>query len=564
MNLLEQIREAAASIAEMSAEQLKAFTDLINKAWSEYEKAEATPEIADVINELVDYSEKALARQSEIEAAIQKAEADKERARQVIGKLNGEADGAPEGGTGEAATGEAEGAPEGETEGVPVGIAASGKVPTAASLRSTRGRTVLRQIAPDAVRPSLVAAGNVGGKSNREPFESREDLAVTIAETLRGLPRDAANGRVLVASARWLDQYDESRRLRAGEQVSNELKMDAVVSLPALAASGGIPLPVNVDYSLDAWTNADRPIRDFLVPFGADHGGLTFRQPGSVGDLSGANTVWTEATDANPGASVKAVYTVPVPATVTEYVDAVSTRLQFGNMMGQFDPALIANQTELSLAAAARTAELNLQNRLAARATAITSAQVLGASRDMLTTIRQIASAFRWTNRIDPGVRLAIMLPEFVKDMIRNDRAMELAHDGSSPDPLAIPDQWIEDAIALSGVRVCWFSDGLPANTTTLPNYAAQTFAAFAGDGGVPAWPANIVWYVFVDGSVQFLDGGRLDLGVVRDATLDAKNDYETFVETFEGIAFRGFNLGALQVVSTLLVNGESSATKTV
>jgi len=29
-----------------------------------------------------------------------------------------------------------------------------------------------------------------------------------------------------------------------------------------------------------------------------------------------------------------------------------------------------------------------------------------------------------------------------------------------------------------------------------------------------------------VTGTFQFLDGGRLDLGVVRDSTLDATNDY--------------------------------------
>ncbi len=33
---------------------------------------------------------------------------------------------------------------------------------------------------------------------------------------------------------------------------------------------------------------------------------------------------------------------------------------------------------------------------------------------------------------------------------------------------------------------------------------------------------------------------------------LDATNDYETFVETFEGVAFRGFPGSALQVISTI------------
>ncbi len=489
MDVMQQIRESAPRIPEMSADELKSFTDLINQAWSDYEKVDATPEVADIINELVDYSEKALARQAENEAAIEKAEADKERARSVISKLNGEApDGGDDGGD---ADGDSDGEPAPTAdEGTLAPIAASA-APTAAQIRAARGSRPFRLVAQDAVRPALVAAGNLPGKAMRESFESREDLAKVISATLRRLPREAANGNTLIASADWLDSYSEERRLRLGEMATNEAKMDAVVSLPALAASGGIPLPVNVDYSLDAWTNANRPIRDFLVPFGADHGGLTFRQPGTVGDLSGANTVWTEATDANPGAAVKAVYTVAVPTAETEYVDAISTRMQFGNMMGQFDPALIANNTELALAAAARTAELNLQSRIAAKCTAITSAQVLGASRDMLTTIRQIAASFRWTNRLDETVRLAVMLPSFVKDMIRNDRAMELAHDGSSPDPMAIPDAWIEDALALSGLRVCWFTDGLPANTTVLPYYANQNFAAFAQNTAVPAWPSS-------------------------------------------------------------------------
>jgi hypothetical protein len=66
---------------------------------------------------------------------------------------------------------------------------------------------------------------------------------------------------------------------------------------------------------------------------------------------------------------------------------------------------------------------------------------------------------------------------------------------------------------------------------------------------------------VFLEGSIQYLDAGRLDLGVVRDSTLDATNDYETFVETFEGIANRGFAGSVLQIVMSLCANGQSAAT---
>jgi hypothetical protein len=85
-----------------------------------------------------------------------------------------------------------------------------------------------------------------------------------------------------------------------------------------------------------------------------------------------------------------------------------------------------------------------------------------------------------------------------------------------------------------------------------------------ATPGAAPQWPGQtsngafvLSWLLFVTGAFQFLDGGRLDLGVVRDSVLDSTNDYETFVEPFEGIAFRGNEV--YQVQSTILPNGGSA-----
>jgi hypothetical protein len=68
-------------------------------------------------------------------------------------------------------------------------------------------------------------------------------------------------------------------------------------------------------------------------------------------------------------------------------------------------------------------------------------------------------------------------------------------------------------------------------------------------------------WFVDSKGSVQFLDGGRLDLGIVRDSVLDSTNDAEMFLEPFEGLAFRGFTGAAIQFVSSLCANGGSAGT---
>ncbi len=68
----------------------------------------------------------------------------------------------------------------------------------------------------------------------------------------------------------------------------------------------------------------------------------------------------------------------------------------------------------------------------------------------------------------------------------------------------------------------------------------------------------SFTWYLFAEGSFLFLDGGTLDLGIIRDSTLVGTNDYKMFVETFEGIAFIGVE--ALKITSTISINGVAAA----
>jgi hypothetical protein len=63
---------------------------------------------------------------------------------------------------------------------------------------------------------------------------------------------------------------------------------------------------------------------------------------------------------------------------------------------------------------------------------------------------------------------------------------------------------------------------------------------------------------LFAEGTFLFLDGGTLDIGVIRDSTLVGTNDYKMFVETFEGVAKVGVE--SIKVTSTIAVNGARSA----
>jgi hypothetical protein len=55
-----------------------------------------------------------------------------------------------------------------------------------------------------------------------------------------------------------------------------------------------------------------------------------------------------------------------------------------------------------------------------------------------------------------------------------------------------------------------------------------------------------------------FLDGGTLDLGIIRDSTLVGTNDYKMFIETFENVAKVGIE--SLAVTSTININGAAAA----
>jgi hypothetical protein len=87
-----------------------------------------------------------------------------------------------------------------------------------------------------------------------------------------------------------------------------------------------------------------------------------------------------------------------------------------------------------------------------------------------------------------------------------------------------------------------------------------QIFAA-QSDATLDEFPTSVVWYLFAPGTWLFLDMGRLDLGVVRDSTLNATNDFQTFYETFEGPAKIGVE--SLKVTSTVCINGATGGPTT-
>jgi hypothetical protein len=442
--------------------------------------------------------------------------------------------------------------------------------------------------------PTVIASAGVQHPTGANTFTSDEDLSVAMSDRLDRMKRSHEFGRAPIASVRW--SYPEERQLDDRDARSNTRKIDAVCAIGAprfdrrtgqvkpLAASGGICLPTNVDYSVPTWSTADRPLRDGLPSYEASRGGVMFVTPPDIGTVDlqnvpiglaltavgtgagSATAIWTEATDSDPGGTTKPVWSVACGATVTVLVDAIPTRVKFGNMESRFAPEQVASNTEQAIAAAAREAETNLLVKIADASKQVCPKQFLGASRDILANADLVLAQYRNSHRYDPGASLTAVFPDWAKSLIRSDIARELAHDNAGMvDARAVSDEQIDDWFEIRGINVVWTLDGLPAGTYGTGGQAiTQQFFSLATAGAEPQWPGQaadgafmVVWFLWVEGSIQFLDGGRLDLGVVRDSLLDATNDYETFVETFEGVAMRGNEI--YQVQQMVFNNGASA-----
>ena len=429
------------------------------------------------------------------------------------------------------------------------------------------------------VTASVAGADIAPGQVLTDPMQ----LAEVMSETLRRMQRDAHHfGRShRCATARWT--YPEDRQLD-DSIAGNTAKLDKVCGLTsprfgrksgALVATGGICLPTNVDYSVPTWSTADRPLRDGLPAFQATRGGVQFVTPPDVGvpslqaTASGAGLatgVWTEATDASPAGATKPVWQVACGSPQQVYVNAIPTRVEFGNMQSRFAPEQVAANTEQAIATAAREAELELLTLMYGASKQVLPQKYLGATRDLLASVDLLIAQYRYSHRIPRTASFTAVFPDWARDVIRADMSRELAHDNNAArDVLGISDDLIDVWFSTRGIEVIWTLDGLKSGTygtggSALPNQ----FFPIATAGAEPQWPNQssdgsfvVGWLLYVEGTFQFLDGGRLDLGVVRDSILDATNDYETFVEPFESIAFRGVEV--YQCQSTVLPTGGSA-----
>jgi hypothetical protein len=592
--------QIAAALAELSEDELAA---VIDAAVAEGQAIGAsddpiTAEVLARINALADTREEAEARQT---ALATEAEEQAAAAAAALARLNG----TPEGGDDGDDDGEGGDGQGGDGEGTDgADSAADGQHPetvTAAAPRRTRQSTALPRpgqrsgtpavrdrapagapawTAPSAQVALVAAAGldSIGLTAGGE-LTTTQQLGEAI-NTKRHALRNTHGGdgeQITVVSVR--TTYPEDRYLSENDPDRNTRNITAATSAATLTASAeaarargnlvaaGLCAPITQLYDVPVIGSAARPVRDALTGMGADRGGIKWRQHLSFGDFAGATGVWTidndEAVGTGTPPAPKPCLDVECPGDAEAYVEAITFCMTFSNVTARFDAEATAANVQAAQIAHARYAENRLLAQIAALSTTLTAPVVISATRDLLLALDRLFAAHRNFYRLEDNQAFRCVLPRWVLDALRADLLLGagFASGDEGNYAFAATDALITSWFVARGVNITWHMDGRPATTAGAGEVgmANQFYGAWADNGAVPDFPAQVEALLWVEGEMLHLDGGTLDLGVVRDSTLNQVNRYKQFSETFEGVAHRGVE--AIRLVADLQISGMTAGT---
>lgn len=428
----------------------------------------------------------------------------------------------------------------------------------------------LRQRVPAQARPRprqeenrrrVIAAAGIPTVAAGGEFSNPRDLANALISTWDANRRSSGDG-VQVAVARVETPYEESMRVSSSADAFSTMEAFRHGTnqwLDALTAAGGICAPTVPYYQQAMISQSQRPVYDGLTRFNADRGGINWIAPPTLASITTsavgvqtAGTAIAQVTAAQDLANAtKPHQAIACGAAQSAQVYAVTNILEFGNLQSRTYPELVEAWVGLAEAAWARYAENLLLTGIVNGSTAVTSVQVLGVARDILNYATVAAEAYRSRHRMADGAPLVAMFPRWLIGAIQAD--VWSGFNTGTDEAASVTQARVEAWFASRNIRVIWFQDGVGPG-----NPAAQIFPAQAA-GALLGWPKVCQWYLFHEGAWLILDAGTLDLGIVRDSTLNAANKYQMFFESFENVAFVGIE--SLRIRTTICVNGATAGT---
>ena len=407
---------------------------------------------------------------------------------------------------------------------------------------------------------TITAGGDIPGVTSGQRLVDMDEVVEAMTKKINAMRGVGGDGEyVIVASLRRDDDtIDEDKMLRKADPEGNAAKIRKFLkenfSREALTAAGWCA-PRTPLYDIPGIGSTDTPVADSLPSFGVDRGGIIWTEPPSLAGVI-ASMAPNQFIRWDPNAAAGSISqtgvtgtTATVPPDTKPCIDiacgverhsdliALPLCLCFDLLSSRTNPEFVKASTDLVQVAQAHFKEQWLLAQLfGAPGVVNTPAGIgtpdiaLGIARDWLVQIRLVAAQFRWRNRLSASQQMRVYAPAWLRDAIAADLMLQAPGDNTLSTSYAEVDGYLDDA----NVDPVWYIDDVPVGVGTAATTAGSNFDSYLG------FPSPAEWMVTTPGVFTRLDGGSVDLGVVRTKDDIQKNKFCEFAETFENVAYMG------------------------
>ena len=390
-----------------------------------------------------------------------------------------------------------------------------------------------------------------------EGFAIGSDIADI--EVLSGLFADSINrlrtpgnswegARKTIPLARGGIAYAEDQILSASDVEANFRVFDAasnswIEEQDALVAAGAPCAPLMPSYNFESCYAPQRPVEAGLPVVGAPRGGIRYLNPvplnaESAGAITEKDAAASALLPGDAGYAAKNCTRVTCPTETSVTVGSINWCVTFDNLNFRVFPEQVANMLErvqIEFTKAKEIRYLNRIDQLAPAAIDIAAAQPnpFGAARSLYQDLKQAGHNYRKRNNLDKDQILDVWLPDVVEDVLAVDMTNDFDNGGMASIVGGAGGNLTSALMGKARMNVNFYyydstEAGFPASSH---NEAAAAWNPF---------PTTFRSYIYKPGAIVRLDGGQLDLGVVRDSTLNADNDLQLFAEQWIEVAHVG------------------------
>lgn len=362
----------------------------------------------------------------------------------------------------------------------------------------------------------MVASADIPGFTQGGQIHDMDALVAAMHARARTLPVAHGNGqRVHVAQMQ--RQYTHNLSIDSPvEEIQRVLT--AATDPEVLIAAGGWCAPSEISYDFFNIACIDGLLD--LPTVGINRGGLRWPTSASFGDinaLSGIVWTWNETMDVAAAtgtgqSGTKPCVRVPCPSYNEARLSCDGICVTVGNLTSNAFPELIANHLRLVEAIQAHYTNNRIIQNVVSQSTAVTDggAATQSTTAGILNAAALQAADYREKYAMCGGDVMEAVFPRWILENVREDLAKRMG---------------VSDMMAVSNQMIAQWFDARNIRTQFVADWQVRT-TGLGQSTPATIWPTSAQFLVYAPGTFVRGNGMTLDLGVVRDSTLNSTNDY--------------------------------------